>query len=542
MLSVALIFFGAFSVLQTQDDHAGHNFSSDFGKVHFAISCSPAAQQQFDRAVAMLHSFFYPETEKAFQAIVQQEPSCAMAYWGIAISQRPNPLTAPFAPALLKQGWDAIQKARAAGARTQRERDWIEALAVFFQDYETVDQRTRSSRYEIAMERLHHRYGTDTEAAVFHALALLEAVDLTDKKYSKQLKAAEILQRLQKTQPQHPGVVHYLIHSYDYAPIAAKGLPAARRYASLAPSAPHALHMPSHIFSTLGMWEDAIQSNLAADAATRSYTASTNPSAAANPATIAARYHNLDFLTNAYLQLGQDQQAKAVVDERNSAGTLPSSAGMTSQTGFAALAVRYAFERSAWKEAAMLTPIDTPFKQADAIIWFARAVGAARSGDITGSKESRDQISRLQKELASAGDPYWAEQVSIQETAASAWIAFAEGNSGQAIALMQKAADIEDRSEKHIAMENRLSPMRELLGELLLAANRPAEALQEFERSLRVVPNRFRSLAGAGQAAAQTGNKKLAESYFKQLLSMTAKADSDRTALEVARNFVQKNP
>src|SRR5215471_7623053 len=540
MLSVALIVLGAFSFLQTQDEHAGHNFSNDFGKVHFAISCSPAAQQQFDRGVAMLHSFFYPETEKAFQAIAQQEPSCAMAYWGIAISQRPNPLTAPFAPVLLKQGWDAIQKARAAGARTQRERDWIEALAVFFQDYETVDQRTRSSRYEIAMERLHHRYGTDTEAAVFHALALLEAVDLTDKKYSKQLKAAEILQRLQKTQPQHPGVVHYLIHSYDYAPIASKGLPAARRYASLAPSAPHALHMPSHIFSTLGMWEDAIQSNLAADAATRSYTASTNPSAAANPATIAARYHNLDFLTNAYLQLGQDQRAKAVVDERNSIGELPATAGMTSQTGFAAIAVRYVFERSAWKEAAMLPPVNTPFKQADAIIWFARALGAARSGDVAGSKLGLSQISRLQKELVGAGDPYWAEQVGIQEKAASAWIALAENDSSQAVALMRNAADLEDRSEKHIAMENRLSPMRELLGELLLTANKAAEALREFERSLLVVPNRFRSLAGAGQAASQSGKKKLAESYFKQLLSMAANADSERPALKTARIFMQQ--
>jgi len=472
--------------------------------------------------------------------VAQQEPSCAMAYWGIAISQRPNPLTAPFAPVLLKQGWEAIQKARTAAPPSQRERDWIEALAVFFQDYDTVDQRTRSLRYETAMERLHDRYATDTEAAAFHALALLEAVDLTDKKYSKQLKAAEILERLQKTQPDHPGVVHYLIHSYDYAPIASKGLPAARRYAALAPSAPHALHMPSHIFSTLGMWQDAIKSNLAADAANRAYAASTNPNAASKPATIAARYHNLDFLTNAYLQLGQDKHARAVVDERNSIGALPADAGMTAQTGFAALAVRYAVERGAWKEAAVIPPINTPFKQADAIIWFARALGAARSGDIAVSKQSLSQISRLQKELVSAGDPYWAEQVGIQETAASAWIALADGNPGQAITLMETAADLEDRSEKHIAMENRLSPMRELLGELLLVANKPADALREFERSLRVVPNRFRSLAGAGQAAAQSGKKKLAQSYFKQLLSMTANANSERSALNIARSFVEQ--
>jgi tetratricopeptide (TPR) repeat protein len=391
------------------------------------------------------------------------------------------------------------------------------------------------------MERLHGRYVNDTEAAAFHALALLEAVDLMDKKYSKQLKAAGILERLQKTHPDHPGVVHYLIHSYDYAPIASKGLPAARRYAALAPSAPHALHMPSHIFSTLGMWHDAIRSNLAADQSNRAYAISTNPSAAANPAAIIARYHNLDFLTNAYLQLGQDQRAKTVVDERNSLGALPSSAGMTAQTGFAAIAVRFAIERGSWKEAAMLPPMKTPFKQADAIIWFGRALGAARSGDIAGSKQSLSQITGLREELAAAGDPYWAEQVGIQETAAAAWIALGEKDSSRAIGLMQSAADREDRSEKHIAMENRLSPMRELLAELLLEANKPAAALREFERSLRIVPNRFRSVAGAAQAAAQSGNRRLAGSYFKQLLSLAAAADSERPALSAARAFMKGN-
>src|SRR5262245_12003746 len=217
--SLALILAGAVSLLQAQDEHAGHNVRSDCGKFYFNISCSPAAQQQFDRAVAMLHSFFYPETEKAFQKVAQQDSSCAMAYWGIAISQRPNPLTAPFAPTLLKQGLEAIQKARAASPPTQRERDWIDALATFFDGFDTVDQQTRSSRYETAMERVYRRYPTDTESAAFYALALLEAVDLTDKKYAKQLKAAEILERLRKTHPDHPGVVHYLIHSYDYAPI-----------------------------------------------------------------------------------------------------------------------------------------------------------------------------------------------------------------------------------------------------------------------------------------------------------------------------------
>ena len=236
-----------------QDDHAGHSIGgSTFGRVHFATSCSPAVQESFDRAVAMLHSFFYPETEKAFRAVVDQDPLCAMGYWGLAISQRPNPLTAPFPPALLKLGWENIEKARAVKPPTPRERDWIDAMATFFQDYDTIDQRTRSARYEAAMARLHDQYPDDSEAAIFYALSLLEAVDLTDKTYAKQLKAAALLEALQNTQPEHPGIPHYLIHSYDYAPIARRGLPAARRYAALATSAPHALHMPSHTFSTLG--------------------------------------------------------------------------------------------------------------------------------------------------------------------------------------------------------------------------------------------------------------------------------------------------
>jgi hypothetical protein len=525
---------------QAQEDHAGHSVGSTFGRVHFETSCSPAAQQQFDLALAMLHSFFYPETEKAFRSAAEQDPACAMAYWGIAVSQRPNPLVAPFPPQLLKQGWEAIQKARTAKSASKRERDWIEALATFFQDYETVDQRARGARYETAMARLHTVYPNDSEATIFYALSLLESVDLTDKTYSKQLKAAGLLERLQKAQPDHPGIPHYLIHSYDYAPIAAKGLPAARRYASLAPSAPHALHMPSHTFSTLGMWQDAIRTNLAADAANRAYAISNNPAIAANPAGIIARYHALDFMTNAYLQLAQDRAAHAIVEQRNAVGPLAAGTSITAHTALAAIPVRYAFERAAWSEAAKLQPIQSSFKPAEAIIRFGRSLGAARSSDLAGSKKDRDELSRLQREVTAAGDPYWAEQIGIQEAAASAWIALAEKEVPRAITLMRDAADREDRSEKHIAMENRLSPMRELLGELLFEAARPREALVEFESSLRTVPNRFRSLSGAAQAAAQSGNRGLARSYYTKLLALAAGADSDRPAVTVARTFLSQ--
>src|ERR1043166_2998579 len=281
-----------------------------FGRVNFLISCSAAAQTQFNRAVAMLHSFFFPETVKAFTALAAQEPSCAMAYWGIAISQRPNPLVAPFPPELMKNGWQAIEQARAASAKSQRESDWIEALAAFFKDYDSVDLRKRTLAYEAAMERLTARYPDDSEAAVFYALALNEAIDLNDKTYAKQFKAAAILQAIEAKQPDHPGVPHYLIHSYDFAPICRDGLPAAQRYAELAPAAPHALHMPSHTFSMLGMWEESIAANVKPLAASRAY-------AMANKldGTYAAAPHSYDFMQYAYLQLGQDSKARAIMAE-----------------------------------------------------------------------------------------------------------------------------------------------------------------------------------------------------------------------------------
>jgi hypothetical protein len=521
-----------------QNEHAGHAAGENLGTVHFPISCSPEAQRRFDRAVAMLHSFYYPETIKAFTAIATAEPSCAMAYWGIAISQRPNPLVAPFPPEVLQQGLAAIEKARAAHATTRRERDWIDALAVFFQDYDAVDQKTRTAEYEAAMARLHERYPRDTEAAVFYALALNEAVDLKDKSYSRQLKAAAILERLQRQLPDHPGVPHYLIHSYDYAPIAAKGLPAARRYAALAPSAPHALHMPSHIFSTLGMWQDAIRSDLASVGAINAMSARTDPAASVNGTPNPLAFHSLDFLTNAYLQLAQDERAKAIVDARNSMSGYPASVRYSGHTAFAAIPVRYAIERSAWAEAAALQPALTPYPQAEAITWFGRALGAARSGDLAGARLDLGEIVRLRDQLASAHDSYWTEQLDIQRKAAGAWIELGEKNLDAAIESMREAADREDLTEKHVAMENRLSPMRELLGELLLEAKRPAEATHEFELSLRTAPNRFRSLAGAGQAADMSGDRARARLYYQQLVALARDADSERPALTRAREFL----
>ena len=511
------------------------------GEVDFPISCSPAAQQQFNRAVAMQHSFFFPETVKAFSAIAEKEPSCAMAYWGIAISQRPNPLVGPFPGDVLKRGWEAIGQARAASQKTEREIAWIEALAAYYQDYATVPQQKRTANYEAAMAQLWERYPDDAEAGIFYALALNEAADPADKTYVRQLKAAAILEKLEAKYPDHPGIPHYIIHSYDYPELAMLGVLAASRCARLAASAPHALHMPSHIYSTLGMWQEAINSDRAADDETIAYTARVNPQAAADPAKNPGRYHFLDFLTNAYLQLGQDQQAKRIVDARDSVAEYPAGFRYSGHTAFAAIPVRYAFERAAWVEAAALAIPKTPFAQAEAIAWFGRAIGAARSGDMTKAKEAIDQLGVLKDRLAKANDDYWTGQVVIQQQAARAWPALAEGRKPDAIAAMRQAADLEDRSGKTVAMENRLSPIRELLGELLLDADEPAQALTEFEASLRNNPNRYRSFAGAAKAAERAGDRAQAWSYYKKLVALAAKADGGRPDLVAAKQYLAGN-
>jgi tetratricopeptide (TPR) repeat protein len=508
------------------------------GEVNFPISCSPAAQAQFNRAVALLHSFFFPETIKAFSAIAEKEPSCAMAYWGISISQRPNPLVGPFPGDVLKVGWEAVEKARTATHITERESQWIEALAAFYKDYATIPQRTRMANYEASMAQLVAQYPDDAEAAIFYALALNEAADPADKTYAKQLKAADILEKLEPRFPNHPGIPHYIIHSYDHPELAVRGSIAASRCARLAPSAPHALHMPSHIFSTLGMWQEVISSDLASDDLTMAYTARINPQAASDPAKNPARYHSLDFLTNAYLQLGQDQQAKRIVDARNSVSEFAATFRYSGHTAFAAIPVRYAIERAAWAEAAALAIPKTPFAQAEAIAWFGRAVGAARSGELAKAKDAVDHLRALKERLGKASDEYWAGQVAIQELAGKAWIALAEGRKEEAVAGMRQAADLEDRSGKHVAMENRLSPIREMLGELLMEAKEPGQALKEFETSLRNNPNRYRSFAGAARAADRAGDTASARSYYEKLVTLAGNADTARPDLIAAKQYL----
>ena len=506
--------------------------AEQLGTVHFPVSCSAAAQQQFDRAVALLHSFFFPETVKAFSAVTDTEPTCAMGYWGLAMSQRSNPLILPLDVAALQRGWEAVGKAKAAGAQTPREQDYIAAMEAYYRDPELGGYKQRVEAYEGAMAQLYVRYPDDPEAAIFYALALNEAVDHADKTYARQLKAGAILEKIFAKQPDHPGVAHYIIHAYDFAPLAQRGLPAARRYAEIAPSSPHALHMPSHIFSMLGLWQESIQGNIASTAAAKAYAAKHLPGQT-------LWLHMDDFRIYAYLQGAQDQEAKRIVGERNAIEkVIP--IRLPNDTAYAAIPVRYAIERGQWSEAAALEVYPSQYPQAEAIMQFGRALGAARGGDVVRAHQAIDRLQSLREALMQGKQAYWADQVDIQRKAAIAWIARAEGRPEEGLALMRAAADLEEASEKHIAMENRLVPMRELLGELLLDLNSPAEALREFEASLQTAPNRLRSFSGAAKAAARAGEPQKVKAFYGQLVALCGQADTERPELMEAKAVLAK--
>ena len=508
---------------------AGATADDKVGTVRFPTSCSAAVQPDFERAVAMLHSFWFQASTNAFVAVAQQDPGCAIAHWGVAMNLLGNPFAWPPSPKALADGWAAVERAKAAGARMPRERDYVAAIEAFYKDAATVDHRTRALAYRQAMEQLAGRYPEDREATIFYALALNATALPTDKTYADQLKAAGMLEKVFAEQPQHPGVAHYLIHSYDYPPIADKGLTAARRYAAIAPAAPHALHMPSHIFTRRGYWQESIDANRASASAMSSHF---------------DQLHALDYLVYAHLQMAQDGSAKRVVDH---VSDLPKVTFEHFVTGFALATIpsRYALERGRWADAAKLELFGKEFPwgrfpQSEAQLVFARALGAARSGDAAAARRDADRLGVLRDTLTTAKVGYWAEQVDIQRQIALAWVARAERKNDEAVALLRAAADREDAREKHPVTPGPLAPARELLAEMLLEANEPVKALQEFESSMRVEPNRFRGLAGAARAAELAGDRTKARSYSAQLAALGEKADSERPELARAKALLEK--
>jgi tetratricopeptide (TPR) repeat protein len=525
-------------VLPSDGQHQGH----DIGSVRFPVSCTPAAQKTFERGVALLHSFWYDEAEKTFSELTRIDPGCAMGYWGIAMSLY-HPVWALPTSADLKKGMAAVDKARSAAAKTQRERDYIAAMEAFYKDPDKGPHRQRALAWRDAMQQLSMRYPEDHEAAIFFALALIGTAPATDRTSTNQKWAAEILNRILPDQPNHPGIAHYLIHSYDSPQLAILALPAARSYARIAPEAPHALHMPSHIFTTLGLWQDSIDSNLASAAAAKSYVAKTLPGAASQD-----QLHAMDYLVYAYLQTCRDAEARHVVEEAAAVSKVDQNVFQAAYA-LAAIPARYALERRRWSAVTSLAvrPSGFPwtrFQYAEAITHFARALGAARSGNPSAARGEIEKLSAIHKALTQLEQEYdWSAQVEVQRVAVLAWVAHAEGDNDEALRWMRSAADLEDKTAKHPVTPGPVLPARELLGELFMELNQPAPALPEFEAVLRSYPKRFNATYGAARAPELSNDRKRATERYSELLELCelcARPEVQRPEVQNARAYLER--
>ena len=512
-----------------------HPLGEKLGTVHFQTSCTAAAQVEFDRAMTFLHSFEFGPAISGFTATAKADPACAMAYWGIAVSRWTNPFVATIrTPAQIQQGLDAVGQAERIGAKTPRERAYIAAVSKLYADAATLDQRARVVAYERAMAGVAAAYPDDREASIFWALSLATSAPPTDKTYVNQLKAGAILEKIYPEQPDHPGITHYIIHSYDVPALASRARDAALRYAKIAPSAPHALHMPSHTFTRVGAWQESIDTNTA------------SADAAGKIGARAEELHAMDYMVYAYLQTAQDRAAQttmaripaiaAAFDPTAVVGAAPGSAGVFA---LAAMPARWALERRDWKAAASLPAVSSPrlsVPYADAITHFVRALGAAHTGGLDVVRTSVARLTEIRDGLAQAKEAYWSEQVAIQRDEAAAFLLLAEGRRDEAVAAMRAAAVREDATDKNAVTPGPIAPARELLGEMLLELNQPAAALTEFQATLKKEPNRFRAIYGAAKSASLAGDQTAARGYYKQLLAICERADRPgRPELDEAR-------
>lgn len=494
------------------------------GQVHFETSCNDAAQRHFDRAMTYQHSFWYNASVKVFEEAFASDSACAIAYWGIGLSLLTNPHGSP-PPENLPLGLAALQKGKAIGAKTQRERDYIDSLMVLYADHDKTPWRQRVQAYLKAAEELARRYPNDDEAQINYAITLNVAASPADKTYAYQLKGAALLDPILKRQPQHPGVAHYLIHLYDYPPIAEKGLAAASLFAKIAAAAPHAQHMPSHIYTRVGYWKESIASNLAALRIAKADKEWDD------------QMHGMDYLVYAYLQLAQDKEARAVISDMRSVAGYKRAGG---DFAMAASAARYPIERGEWKDAAALEVRPSRFIFPEAVTHFARALGAARSGDPQAAKVDVEKLTALIEKLKQAKNAYWAEQADIQRQVANSWILFAEGKHQDALTAMAAAADAEDKTEKSPITPGPLIPARELYGAMLLERGMAKEALAAFEATLKKEPNRFNTFARAAQAAEKLGDKYTATAYYQKMVVFADGGTGERPALAAAKHFLAR--
>jgi len=516
-----------------------HRSGEKLGTVHFATSCNAGAQKEFDRAVALLHSFQFSRAIEGFNAVLGEDATCGIAYWGIALSDWSNPFaTGMKDKSQLQAGRESAERGTTVGAKTERERAYLGAVGKLYSDYESAPQRTRLISYRDAMGRVAAKYPEDHEAQIFYALAIAASEDPADKTYAGRLKAGAILEKLFEEEPTHPGLAHYIIHTYDVPALAGRGLVAARRYSEIAPDAPHALHMPSHTFTRTGYWQESIDSNIAAAAAAR------------REGQTAEELHTSDYEIYAYLQTGQDEAARRIVNSLPEMATrfdpkvVISGAGSPSAGYFALAAIpaRYALERQEWKQAAQLTPRETPFPYTEAMTWFARGLGAARLGQAAAANESATALQQIRERLLKVNEDYWARQVEIQEVAVGAWAALAAGKKEEALRQMKLATKLEDGTEKSAVTPGPLAPARELLGEMMLQMNEPAQALEQFEATLKKEPGRFRALNGAAHAAQLSGNRDASQRHFRELLKVCSHADKPgRSELKEAERASLRN-
>jgi hypothetical protein len=499
--------------------------SQRLGTVAFANSCAPEAQESFERGVALLHSFAFAAGEKAFREALDRDPACAIATWGIATILIGNTFSLGPSPENAARAVAAIERGRAIAAKTQRERDYIEAIAAFYDRFAERPQAARIRSLADAFEALAVRYNDDDETQIFSALYLTSSQPLSDKTYARALKAAAILDAQFAKHPDHPGVAHYLIHAYDFPPIAQKGLPAALCYSDIAPGAAHALHMPSHIFTRVGLWKESVETNARSAAAAKAENS------------IGQALHAMDYMVYADLQLARDADAHALLNDALSLA----SPDIAAAYARAAIPARYAVERDQWREAAALPdPAASKFPYIEAMTLFARAIGAARSGDQAAAEKDVARLTAIAEALKAANNDYWATEVEVQRSAAAGWITFADGKRDEGLGLMRSAADREDASEKSGISPGRIVPARELLGDMLFESSRFDDALAAYEATLVNDPKRFRSFSGAAQAAAAAGNRDKARYYFGRMVEM-ADAGSDRPALVKARAYLAAN-
>jgi tetratricopeptide (TPR) repeat protein len=506
---------------QTPAQH-DHPTAGKLGSVHFQTSCTAAAQAPFDHAMALLHSFEFGPAIDGFNATLAADPSCGIAWWGIAMSRWGNPFGAGLRQGpQLAQGLDAARRAQQVGAKTERERGFVGAVSTLYTNYETLDQRTRQVAYCDAMAKVASSYPDDHEATIFYALSLVASAPPTDKTYANQLKAGAMLEKILPAEPDHPGITHYIIHSYDVPALADRAMAAAHRYADIAPDAPHALHMPSHTFTRVGAWQESIDTNIRSAATART------------AGMTAEELHATDYMMYAYLQTGQDAAAERVLKslpqiatrfDVNATGS--AAPGVAGVWAFAAIPARWALERRDWNAAAALAPKTSAFPYTEAMTHLARALGAAHTGALADARTSVAALQMLQEKLVAGKETYWAEQVAIQHEEAAAFVALAEGHADQAVNQLRAAAAREDATEKNAITPGPLAPARELLGDMLLELKQPAAALAEYQAVLKKEPRRFRAVYGVAHAAQLSGDAATSRKAFADLVAICERADN----------------